>query len=150
MNILARIYVLTDRIQPSLEWLPLLLARFICGWIFLWSGWGKLHNLEDVTAFFMDLGIPAASIQAPMIASLELVGGALLLVGLGTRFFSFMLSCTMVVALITAKREEIESLGDLFGLSEFLYIALFVVLIVRGAGVVSLDTLVRKRLGSAA
>ena len=150
MNILARIHVLTDRIQPSLEWLPLLLARFICGWIFLWSGWGKLHNLEDVTAFFMDLGIPAASIQAPMIASLELVGGALLLVGLGTRFFSFMLSCTMVVALITAKREEIESLGDLFGLSEFLYIALFVVLIVRGAGVVSVDTLVRKRLDPAA
>ena len=150
MNILVRIYALTDRIQPSLEWLPLLLARFICGWIFLWSGWGKLHNLEDVTAFFMDLGIPAASIQAPMIASLELVGGALLLVGLGTRFFSFMLSCTMLVALITAKREEIESLGDLFGLSEFLYIALFVVLIVRGAGVVSVDTLVRKRLNTAA
>lgn len=146
MKLLAHLFVLTRRIQSRLEWFPLLLARFVAGWIFLWSGWGKLHNLEDVISFFNDLGIPAANIQAPMIATLELVGGAFLLAGLGTRFFSFLLSCTMAVALITAKREDIGSLGDLFGLSEFLYIVMFITLIVRGAGSFSLDTLLERQI----
>lgn len=146
MSSIARIHLQMEHLFVKLEWLPLLFARLVTGWVFLWSGWGKLHNLEDVTAFFNELGIPAASIQAPAIATLELVGGAMLLLGLTTRPFAFLLSCTMVVALITAKREEIESLGDLFALSEFLYIVLFLFLIVRGAGLLSLDTLVRDRI----
>lgn len=146
MQMISRLTEITQRIQLQLEWMPLLLARFVTGWIFLWSGWGKLHNLDDVIAFFRDLGIPAASIQAPAIAALEFVGGVLVLAGLGTRVFSFLLACTMVVALITAKREDIGSLGDLFGLSEFLYLVLFVVLIVRGAGLISIDALVARRV----
>lgn len=145
MKYISQLYTLVEAVQPKITWLPPLLARITTGWIFLWSGWGKLHNLEDVTAFFMDLGIPAASIQAPAIAALELIGGAMLLLGLGTRFFSFMLSCTMVVAILTALREDIEGLGDLFALSEFLYIILFVYLIAFGGGVLSLDAALRHR-----
>lgn len=144
MKYIGQLFAIVDAIQPKVSWLPPLIARITTGWIFLWSGWGKLHNLEDVTSFFMDLGIPAASIQAPAIATLELVGGAMLLLGLGTRFFSFMLSCTMVVAILTALREDIEALGDLFALSEYLYITLFAFLIVQGGGTVSADALLRR------
>ncbi len=149
MKNIALVFAILDLVQQKLGWLPPLLARFSTGWIFLWSGWGKLNNLEGVIEFFTELGIPAASIQAPFIASLELVGGAMLLAGLGTRFFSFMLSCTMVVALLTALREDIESLGDLFSLSEFLYIALFAYLFVQGAGVVSADYFLHRRIDAA-
>lgn len=143
------VFAIFNLVQQKLGWLPPLLARFTTGWIFLWSGWGKLNNLEGVIEFFADLGIPAASIQAPFVASLELVGGAMLLAGLGTRFFSFMLSGTMVVALLTALREDIESLGDLFGLPEFLYITLFIYLVVKGAGVISADYFLRRRIDAA-
>lgn len=146
MRIVSVVLATLDLVQVKLGWLPPLLARFVTGWIFLWSGWGKLNNLDGVIEFFRDLGIPAASIQAPFIAALELVGGLLLLAGLGTRFFSFMLACTMVVALLTALREDIETLADLFGLSEFLYIALFAYLFVQGAGLVSGDYFVRQRM----
>lgn len=149
MKKIAQMFAILDLMQQKLGWLPPLLARFTTGWIFLWAGWGKLNNLEGVIEFFTELGIPAASIQAPFIASLEFAGGAMLLAGLGTRFFSFMLSSTMVVALITALRDDIESLGDLFGLSEYLYIALFVYLVVQGAGVVSADHLLRRRIAAA-
>lgn len=148
MKTISSILTALDQVQRRLTWLPPLVARLITGWIFLWSGWGKLNNLDGVIEYFTELGIPAAGVQAPFIATLELVGGTLLIVGLGTRFFSFMLSCTMLVALMTALREDIETLGDLFGTSEFLYIALFIVLMVQGGGMMSLDYLLRRRIAT--
>ncbi|MBA3540929.1 MAG: formate dehydrogenase accessory sulfurtransferase FdhD, partial [Deltaproteobacteria bacterium] len=44
---------------------------------FATTGWGKLGNLEAVTRYFDSLGIPAANVQAPMVAALELVRGLL-------------------------------------------------------------------------
>jgi putative oxidoreductase len=116
-----------------------LLARIVVGYIFIESGWGKLHHLENVVGFFRELGIPAPELQAPFVAGVELVGGVLILFGLLTRISAVPLVGTMVVAIITAKKEDISSLSDLFATSEFLYIVLFVWLIVAGAGKYSLD-----------
>ena len=122
-----------------LEWLPPTLARFTVGWIFLWSGWGKLHDLPKIVEFFGSLGIPHPEIQAPFASATELVCGALLLAGLCTRLASVPLIITMIVAIVTAQRENVASLGDLFGLVEFTYIALLVWLGVHGGGPLSLD-----------
>ncbi len=121
------------------DWLPGLVARLTIGLTFLQTGWGKLHHLDKVIAFFTSLGIPAANIQAPFVSGLELVGGTLVLLGLFTRVASFPLIGTMVVALLTAKRGDIHELGDLLFMPEFLFIVLLLWLIVKGAGVVSLD-----------
>lgn len=123
----------------KVAWLPPLVARLTVGWIFVESGWGKLHNLPKVVEFFQSLGIPAASLQAPFVATVELVGGALVLVGLFTRLASPLLMATMVVALITAKREDIHSLSDLFAMSEYLYLVLLLWLTVQGPGKASID-----------
>ena len=37
------------RVAGHLTWLGPLFARIVVGWVFLWSGWGKLHNLAQVT-----------------------------------------------------------------------------------------------------
>jgi putative oxidoreductase len=76
-----RALALADR----LRFLPPLLARIAVGLVFVNTGWGKLHALESVTGFFRELGIPYPELQAPFVASTELVCGALVLVGLGTR-----------------------------------------------------------------
>jgi len=52
----------------------------------------------------------------------------------------------MLVALGTAKRDEIESANALFGLIEFAYIVLLVQLAVRGGGKLSLDAAIAARL----
>jgi putative oxidoreductase len=130
----------------ALDWLPPLVARLTLGWVFARSGWGKLHNLPQVIQFFTDLGIPAAHLQAPMVASLELACGVLILLGLLTRLAALPLIGTMVVALLTAQREQIHGPGDLFGLVEFLYIALLLWLGQAGAGKLSLDNLLSRRL----
>jgi len=130
---------LVHAVADRLQWLPPTLARFTVGWIFLWSGWGKLHDLDHVIEFFGSLGIPHPELQAPFAATTELVCGALMLIGLFTRIATVPLVIVMMVAIMTAQRENVGSLGDVFGLSEYLYIMLLVWLGVGGGGPLSLD-----------
>ena len=132
-----------------LRFAPPLLARLVIGVVFTHSGYGKWTHLGQVVKFFSDLGIPFPQLQAPFVASVELGCGALVLVGLGTRLAAVPLIGTMVVALGTALSEKITGLNALFGLAEFLYIALLVQLIVGGAGAVSLDRFVARAIDRA-
>ena len=146
----ARVLSLTDHLQLRLGWIPLLAARLTVGWVFLQSGWGKLHNLEGVTEFFASLGIPAPHLQAPFIAGIELSGGILLLLGLATRFTALPLIGVMLVAIRMALWDDINELSDLFGLAEFGYVVMLVGLVVFGAGAISIDRLVRGRIAARA
>lgn len=140
---------LINRIRGLLEtfdWLPPLLARIVVGWVFTVSGWGKLHNLDKVTGFFTDLGLPMPAFQAHLVATMEFGGGLLLIAGLFTRLASIPLSVIMVVAIATAQRESLHGILDLFGLSEFLYIALLVWLVFQGPGLLAVDTLLGRKL----
>src|SRR5436853_317935 len=105
-------------IVSELSWLPPLLARVTLGFVFIESGWGKLHHLDKVVAFFTELGIPAPHIQAPFVATVELVCGSAVLLGLFTRLASVPLIATMVVAIGTAKWSQLKGLSDLFGAIE--------------------------------
>jgi putative oxidoreductase len=138
------------KISSVLSWLPPTVARLTLGWVFLQSGWGKLNDLPKVVAFFSDLGIPAPQIQAPLAAATEFLCGALLLLGFLTRFASLPLIGTMLVAILAARRSEIHELSDLFGMIEFLYIALCLWLGAYGAGPLSLDRVLAKRLDAQA
>ncbi|HEY8947081.1 MAG TPA: DoxX family protein, partial [Polyangiaceae bacterium] len=111
------------------------------GVLFMSTGWGKVHSLDKVTQFFTELHIPAPAFQATMVSYVELIGGALLLVGLASRFAAIPLIASMVVAIITAKADEVHGLADLFGLVEWTYLALLVWIAIAGAGSVSLDRL---------
>ena len=149
MAFLSRLWALEPTLVAlcaRLRWLPPSLARFALGWVFLLSGWGKLHNLDDVIEFFASIGIPAPQIQAPFAAFMEFACGLLMLLGLATRFASLPLIGIMIVAIGTAKRADIHELSDLFGTSEYLYIVLALWLGGYGAGPLSVDYLVAKRL----
>lgn len=127
------------------SWIGPLLARITVGVVFAQAGWGKLHNLAQVTSFFAELGIPAAGIQAPFVSTLEFVGGLMVLFGFLTRWISIPLAFTMVVAIVTAKRGDIHGIGDLLGLSEFAYFAIFTWLVFAGAGKISVDCWCERR-----
>jgi len=144
MGIYQRYLDLTERLASPFRWLPPTLARIAVGWVFVSTGWGKLQNLEPVVQFFTDLGIPYPHIQAPFVASTELVCGALLLVGLFARAAVVPLIATMIVAIATAQWPQVETLSGLLGLIETLYIVLFVWLVVVGPGPLSLDALGRR------
>lgn len=77
----------------------LLPARLLIGIVFVAHGWQKLQSLQMVEGFFAALGIPAPSLLAPFVATVELVGGLLLIAGLLTRYAAVFLSAVMLVAL---------------------------------------------------
>lgn len=133
------------RIAGAFHWLPPLLARVVVGWVFLQSGWAKLHDLGQVTAYFTELGLPAPAFQATMASSTEFLCGALLLAGLATRYAAVPLIIVMMVALRTALWDQIDSAGDLFGIAEFLYVALLVVIATYGGGSISADAVLERQ-----
>jgi putative oxidoreductase len=125
----------------KLDWLGPLVARITLGVLFVSTGWGKVHDLAKVTAFFTELGIPFPGIQAPMVSFIELIGGALLVVGLASRIAALPLMASMTVAILTAQRENVHGLPDLFGLVEWTYFALLLWVAMAGPGRASLDHL---------
>jgi putative oxidoreductase len=130
----------------SLDWFALLLGRLAVGLVFLSTGWGKVHNLDGVTQFFGSLGIPAPGFNAVMVSWLELVCGATIVLGLLTRLSTVPLFVSMVVAILTAKRDKLHGLFDLVGFDEFTYAVVLVMLAVLGPGRASLDRLLEQRL----
>jgi putative oxidoreductase len=129
----------------QLSWIGLPLIRIIVGLGFAFGGWGKLHHLDDITEFFADLGIPMPHANAVFVSSVELVGGALLVLGLGTRIAALFLIGVMTVALGTAIIPKAETLSSLFGTIEVTYLAIFVWLVLAGGGRLSLDRVVAGR-----
>jgi putative oxidoreductase len=137
----ARVLDLTSR----LDWAAPLVARVTLGVLFASTGWGKVHDLDKVASFFSDLGIPMPHANALMVSFVELVGGGLLLMGLGTRLSALPLMASMAVAILTAQRESVHGLPDLFGLVEWTYLALLLWLALAGPGKASLDHLLLSR-----
>jgi putative oxidoreductase len=144
LSTLTLLWDLSARVGNALDWLPPTVARVTVGLIFFESGWGKLHDLAKVTEYFTELGLPAPAFQAMLTATTEFVCGSLLLAGLATRFAAVPLMITMAVALRTALWSQIDSLGSLFGLAEFLYAVLLLSLSTSGAGPLSIDWLIER------
>jgi putative oxidoreductase len=136
----ARVLTAATAVQP----VALLLVRVVVGLVFVFSGWGKLHGLDHVVDYFRELGIPYPELQAPFVASVELFGGALVLLGLGTRLAVLPLTGTMIVAILTAKLKTIEGPSDVLFFSETDYLVFFFALFAFGAGRFSLDALLSR------
>ena len=126
------------------SWVAPLAVRITVGWVFLWSGWEKLQILPTMIKRFAEWGIPAPEFMAPLASGIEFVGGLLLLLGLLTRFAAVPLMIVMVVAIISAKWADVDSLETFLGFEEVSYFVMFAWLAIAGPGPVSLDHLVLK------
>lgn len=130
---------------------PMLLAvRLYWGFQFAQTGWGKLHNLPKITAFFASLNIPFPAVNAPVVSSLEFFGGILLMLGLFSRPIAFLLACNMFVAYWTADHEALASVfsdpGKFYIADPYTFFFASLMIFIFGAGYFALDTLIAKRL----
>jgi putative oxidoreductase len=95
-------YLLTTSSEGAFDFAVLLLRLFI-GPCFVVHALGKLGlvgtgNMDGFASWLEELGVPFAGIQARMAMLSELVGGALMTVGLFTRPACLLLVFTMLVA----------------------------------------------------
>ena len=128
----------------------MLLGRLAVGLLFMSTGWGKVHAIPKVTAFFTQLGIPAPEFHAYLVGYSELVCGTAIVIGLLTRLATVPLVISMTVAILTAKRAELHGLFDLVGFDEFTYLTVLVMIGILGPGSLAVDALLAKRFASSA
>ena len=140
------------KVAAALAFLAPLVTRIVVGWAFYLTGSGKWAHFDNTVTFFTELGIPFPEANAALVATLELVGGIALMVGLFTRLFAAGLASTMVVALLTADKQRfLESLNTTSeisptDISAFVFLLFFAWLALYGPGPVSLDKLLAKWL----
>jgi putative oxidoreductase len=142
---IRRLYAGAVHGVSNLQSALLLFVRIYWGVQMTQTGWGKLHALGHVTEFFSSLGLPFPAFTATFIATLEFVGGLLLIVGLLSRFVGLLLTVDMLVAYILGDREALLSIisdtSRFYAAAPYTFLCAALLIMIFGPGKVSLDTL---------
>ncbi|WP_152347552.1 DoxX family protein [Brevibacterium sp. CFH 10365] len=79
-----------------------LIARIGLGAIFIAHGWQKFNEwtIAGTSDSFAQMGVPMADIAAPVATFVELIGGALLILGALTPIVGFLLAANVIGALV--------------------------------------------------
>ena len=150
MPLIRKLYELLIASGNSLQSVLLLAVRLYWGWQFIQTGWGKLGDMNKVVGFFTSLGIPFPVLNAYFVAGLEFAGGALLLVGLGSRLIALLFTADMLVAYVTADREALLSIlsspDKFYAAAPYTFLFASLLVLVFGPGRFSIDYLIGRRL----
>ena len=143
-----KLYRLLVVAASSLQSPFLLMVRLYWGWQLVQSGWGKLHNIDKVTEFFTSLGLPAPGLTAHFIASLEFVGGVLLILGLASRLIAVVLTINMIMAYIIADHDALMSIfsnpDKFYAAAPYTFLFASLLVLIFGPGLFSLDAVIGK------
>lgn len=98
---ISHIQAVIQRIQFAEGIAPLLMRLYLAP-IMMQAGWNKLQSFDSTVAWFGNadwgLGLPFPEVMVTLAAGTELIGGALLIIGLAVRWVSIPLMATMLVA----------------------------------------------------
>ncbi len=148
---IQKLHTLFVKAVSALQSPLLLVVRLYWGWQLSQNGWGKLHNLEKVTNFFSSLGLPAPGPTAVFIATVEFLGGILLAIGFLSRPVALVITIDMAMAYIVADREALFSFfsdpGKFYNADPYTFLFAALLVLVFGAGKVSVDTLLERFAG---
>jgi putative oxidoreductase len=143
-----KLYRLLVVAASSLQSPFLLIVRLYWGWQLVQSGWGKLHNIDKVTEFFTSLGLPAPGLTAHFIASLEFVGGVLLILGLASRLIAVALTINMIVAFVVADHDALMSIlsnpDKFYAAAPYTFLFASLLVLIFGPGLFSVDAVIGK------
>lgn len=87
--------------NPALNTAARAILRIVVGFLFAAHGWQKYNEftIAGTQGAFTQMGVPAADLVAPVVATLELVGGIALILGLATRPIAILLTLNMIGAI---------------------------------------------------
>jgi len=137
----------------------LVLIRLYIGYQSIIAGWGHFHNIDRTAHFFATLHIPAPKFSVIMSAGAELVGGALLLVGFGSRLVALVLAVDFFVAIFSVQlsnndfslREVLSGIWDnqdsILKDDAFPFLITALIVLFFGPGWFSIDGIIRRLRG---
>src|SRR6201997_1362326 len=155
-KLIAQVRRWHERFLGLVSYLPspfLLLVRLYWGWQLAQSGWGKLHHLSNVGEYFGTLGLPMPTQMAVFIACVEFFGGIFLALGLASRITALVLTVNLTMAYLIGDREAMLSFfsdpDKFIAAAPFAFLLVSLIVLIFGAGKVSLDTAIASFFGSA-
>lgn len=77
------------------------LIRLALAIVFIYHGWGKLHNLAGTVQFFNSVGLPVYF--AYLVAFIEFLGGIMMLLGVWIRPVAWLFAAIMIGAIAFVK-----------------------------------------------
>jgi putative oxidoreductase len=124
--------------------------RVVMGLAFMVHGYPKITDLALTAQNFSQRGFVPGVFWGPLVAIVEFVGGACLVVGLLTRYWSLALAIEMVVTTLRVKLPRhvpfVATGGQGTGYElDLIYLAGAVTLVILGSGSFSVDRTILKR-----
>jgi putative oxidoreductase len=148
----ARLVRLADAwrsLSSGVAWLPPTLARLWVGLALIVRGWVRLHPLWPYRDFIGALGLPWPEAWALVVADGQLICGAFLVLGLLTRPAALVLLVGTAAAVSIGQLNDLVTWQDLLTFNELTQMIVFVWLAIAGAGPLSLDARILRRLQAA-
>jgi uncharacterized membrane protein YphA (DoxX/SURF4 family) len=136
----------TDALAPY----AVTVLRVLVGLTFLLTGLPKVQNLAGFTGFVASLGFPAPGVFAAVVVALEVIGGLLLIVGLGTRWISALYMVEMLITTLMVKLPNVGFIAEqgkpgVGAELDLLLLAGAFILLTHGSGPLSIERNVLRR-----
>lgn len=135
-------YLEYTRLSEYFKSLSLLIARLLVAYGFYEPAMKKWQDIGSIAKWFGILGIPFPTLNAYMVASIELAGVVLLTLGLFTRLISIPLIVIMIVAILTVHIGNGFSAGNNGFEIPLYYMSFLLIFFSHGAGKFSLDRII--------
>lgn len=114
----------------------LLIARILMSAIFLMAGVEKITGYAGTQAYMQSMGVPGQLL--PLVILLELVGGAMILLGWGTRIAAWALAAFTLVAALIFHHNFADKTTLILFMFHLVAIGGFMVLAIHGPGALSI------------
>ena len=153
IRFLGAAYARATSLLNSLQSPLLLCIRLYWGWQYMQDGWGKLTHLDRVTEYFSTLNLPAPHATALLVGLVELGGGILFTLGLGSRLVSLVLFVNMTMAYLSVPDDRANFFhifskpDDFYGATPYTYWFAALIILVFGPGALAVDRLFARRAG---
>jgi putative oxidoreductase len=109
-----------------------------------------MPNIAKITGFSMSLNIPFPAFSACFISELEFFGALLLILGLASRTTGFLLAANMLVAYWSVDHNALASVfsdpGKFYNAGPYTFLFGSLIVLVFGAGALSVDTLTLRKV----
>ncbi len=152
MHTLAKAYQGFIRFFSNFQSLFLFLVRIIWGHQFFITGLGKYSRIEATVQLFQSLHIPLPVFSAYLVGTVELIGGILLIVGLGSRLAALFLAIIMFTAMSTAHAHvfsDFKFISDpslVVQQAPFPFLIACLIVLFFGPGKISLDAWIKRSI----